>query len=74
MIKNENNNCECGKQFSYLSGLSRHRKICQKEKESDIYFLSEIIKQNQEFKNMLLEQSKENIILLKKLIEICENK
>jgi hypothetical protein len=62
--------CICGKNFIYTSGLSRHRKICKKE--PDVDYLLEMVKQNQEFKDMMLEQNKERDELTKKLIQVVK--
>ena len=76
MITNDNNksqkiySCICGKDFVYASGLSRHRKICKKE--PNVGCLLDIVKQNQEFKEMMLEQNKQNKELTKKLIEVVK--
>ena len=77
IIKNQ---CVCGKQFNHHSSYYRHKKKCfQKEKieepkqvitEEHENIISpkmiiEIIKQNQEFKDLLLEQNKTIIELSK---------
>ena len=65
--------CHCGKEYKYQSGLCAHKKKCfQKEEkieeqnkiiiepENNISpeLIIEIIKQNQDFKDLLLEQNK----------------
>ena len=62
--------CNCGKDFVYNSGLSRHKKLCNKE--SDVNKLLEMVKQNQEFKELLLETNKKNDELTNKLIEVIK--
>jgi len=60
--------CQCGKEYKFLSGLSRHKKICQvstekKELESpknENELITFLLKENQEFKQMLMEQNKKN--------------
>jgi hypothetical protein len=59
--------CHCGRKYNYLSGLCKHKKHCKgstetdmiqaqdKQTESDI--IVQLIKQNQEFKELLLEQN-----------------
>jgi hypothetical protein len=59
--------CQCGRKYNYLSGLCKHKKLCKgstetdmihqddKQTESDI--IVQLIKQNQEFKELLLEQN-----------------
>jgi hypothetical protein len=62
-----NYDCErCGKKYIDRSGLWRHKKICSTEKDymnSDIMF--ELIKQNQEFKELILEQNNKMLDLMK---------
>jgi len=70
--------CSCGKEYKYQSGLCGHKKKCFKkieesqqviieEPENNITpeLIIEIIKQNQDFKNLLLEQNKTMIELSK---------
>jgi len=69
--------CKCGKIYKYLSGLSKHKKTCnlkesntEKEDnklltESNIIML--LIKENQEFKQMLIEQNQKNQELIMEL-------
>ena len=75
--------CECGLVYKHYSGLWRHKKKCQKENtententeiENNITpeLIIEIIKQNQEFKDLLLEQNK-TIIELSKNTTIINN-
>jgi hypothetical protein len=57
--------CQCGKNYKYSQGLSRHKKICTFKQEnggmSDISnnIIIEIVKQNQEFKQLIVEQNKQ---------------
>ena len=63
--------CECGKQFKYRQSLSRHRQKCGIEQSNDknIFkddytdenIMMELIKQNEEFKSILIEQQQENM-------------
>ncbi len=65
--------CECGNIYKHYSGLWRHKKKCQKQNEINEVVLEEInedgnnispelilniIQQNQEFKDLLIEQNK----------------
>jgi hypothetical protein len=73
------NICECGKQYKDRTGLWRHKKKCtlinitannentNKEENNNITpdLILNIIKQNQEFKDLLLEQNKTIIELSK---------
>jgi len=59
------NVCSCGKQFLHASSLSRHVKTCavkNKPKSSGVEQLTDVIlnlaKQNQEFRDLLIEQNK----------------
>ena len=53
--------CECGKEYKYSQGLSKHRKICKtnhntsKEESSDKELIMLLIKENSELKNMVLD-------------------
>ena len=68
--------CDCGKEYKYRQGLSLHKKQCAKTTQvipianhnnTNITpeLIIEIIKQNQEFKNLLVEQNKSIIELSK---------
>ena len=59
--------CHCGRKYNYLSGLCKHKKQCegsaetetihQQEKQTESDIIVQLIKQNQEFKELLLEQN-----------------
>ena len=63
--------CTCGKEFKYRQGLSRHKKVCKqiiqstKDNESvstiidNPTLIVELLKQNQEFKDLILEERRE---------------
>ena len=77
----KNYTCECGNIYKHYSGLWRHKKNCVKQEnkeeinnETNITpeLIIEIIKQNQEFKDLLLEQNK-TIIELSKNSTIINN-
>jgi len=62
--------CSCGKEYKFLSGLSRHRQKCYEptekkdpveEKKTHDDLLVALIKENQEFKKMIVEQN--NIVM-----------
>ena len=73
--------CECGKKYKYRQGLSVHRKKCSYEEPRNIITTNEIperldpasvislIKQNEEFKQLMVEQHTENLALQKKLVD-----
>ena len=78
--------CECGKSFKHNPSLSRHKKICNfKENiEENVILPKElnnispelilnIIQQNQEFKDLLMEQNNKNLELQKQMLEVIKN-
>jgi hypothetical protein len=77
-------NCECGNTYKHYSGLWRHKKKCLKEKKTENIIETDtennispelilsIIQQNQEFKDLLIEQNK-TIIELSKNNTIINN-
>lgn len=72
--------CDCGKMYKYSQGLYKHKKTCSltycnKSVPSNLTtaMVVELIKENQEFKSMLVEQQKENSILMNKMMEISQN-
>ena len=81
------NICDCGKQFQHHSSYYRHKKKCEKTinvssvddkviTENTIItpeLIINIIQQNQEFKDLLMEQNKHNFELQKQMIEISKN-
>jgi hypothetical protein len=77
-----NYSCVCGKKYKYSQGLSKHKKNCQnisaefEKPSSNVIF--ELLKQNQEFKELIVEQNKqmmeknmENQKLQQQLFEIA---
>lgn len=56
--------CECGKTYSYKQGLWRHRKKCNQhvglpsEVQTDTDLVRYLMKENSEFKQLMLEQNK----------------
>jgi hypothetical protein len=56
--------CFCGKQYNYLTGLCKHKKICNfinndnnnNNADKDIIF--QLLKQNEDFKMLVIEQNK----------------
>ena len=57
--------CSCGKLYKHLPSLLRHQKECLLFNKVD-----EIIRQNKEFRELLLEQNRENKLLQEKIINI----
>lgn len=76
--------CECGKQYKYRQGLSVHRKKCSTEEHRDIVTNNDmqerltpasvisLIKQNEEFKKLMIEQHTENLALHEKLVDVVK--
>lgn len=68
--------CHCGKKYKNRDGLWKHKKLCQNSKNSTddnskkLFF--EILQQNQEFKDLIVEQNKQNQELQKNLLEIAK--
>lgn len=65
--------CDCGKEFKHRQGLYRHKKTCSllnkpsnepsQTPQVDMSVVLELLKQNQEFKDLLIEQNKHIILL-----------
>lgn len=71
--------CDCGKKYCYSQGLSKHKKNCKKGSQQGSSLLNatpemimEIVKQNQEFKELLIEQNKENVKLQQQLLAMAK--
>ena len=74
--------CKCGKEYKHRQSLSIHKKLCTKTNHFEPItnnntnitpeLIIEIIKQNQEFKNLLVEQNK-SIIELSKNVTTTNN-
>ena len=80
--------CECGKEYSHMSSLCKHKKSCDTTKqpentiidieeekpaaEFDSEMILELLKQNQEFKDLILEQNKK-ILELVSAVNITNN-
>jgi hypothetical protein len=82
VAKSSNENkykCDCGNNYKYRQGLFNHKKNCSSKdpvsflginkKENGTIFILELIKQNQEFKELLLKQNKDHNELINKFIE-----
>ena len=69
----------CNKTYKDNSGLWKHKKRCEPDISNDNIDLTDsnvilhLIKQNDDFKNILLEQSKTILHQNNKLFEICKN-
>jgi len=73
--------CEnCGKNYKYRQGLHTHKKKCSVEKEEDSEnMVSLFIKENADFKNLIMEilknntdLQKQNQDLQKQMLEVCK--
>jgi hypothetical protein len=68
-VLNNTFKCNCGKEYKFSQGLSKHKKNCDYKpieeptieplQEPNITMIIEIIKENQEFKKLIIEQSKQ---------------
>jgi hypothetical protein len=68
--------CICGREYKFLSGLSRHKTTCQNstekkelEPKNENELVTFLLKENQEFKQMLMEQNKKNSELVLELAQ-----
>ena len=80
--------CNCGKKYKHVSSLCAHKKKCtyqpetEPETETEIQInnsnpisndvIVELLKQNNEFKELLMDQNKQNIELQKQLLEMAK--
>ncbi len=73
--------CICGKEYKYRQGLFVHKKICTYEpeppKKHKVYekdnLVEVLIKENSDFKNIIIELMKSNTDLQKQMLEVCKN-
>jgi hypothetical protein len=68
--------CTCGNKYKYRQGLYLHKKTCDHKEEkllSDKEIILHLIKENSEFKELLLEQSRENKEIIQKNKEETNN-
>jgi hypothetical protein len=63
--------CPCGKAYKHSSSLWNHRKLCKKEENTighnEKEMIMMLIKENKDFKDMMMEQNN-------KMIELCKDK
>lgn len=80
-VPEEKITCKCGKIYKHQSTLCAHKKTCtfiddemQNFQVSDMSYniILEIVKQNQEFKELIIEQNKENQKLQQQLLEMAK--
>lgn len=80
--------CKCGKKYWYSSGLSKHKKCCKYQKENKIEseknivyqdqidsqeLIIQLLKENKEFKELLIEQNNKMIECMKECKVINNN-
>jgi hypothetical protein len=76
--------CNCGKEYKFRQGLWKHKKKCLEKCETNNNIISEpfnitpemilnVIQQNQDFKNLLIEQNKKNQELQNQMLEVIKN-
>jgi hypothetical protein len=67
--------CICGKEYKFTSGLARHKLVCNQQQplQPTPSFVFELIKENKEFKEMLVEQHKQLIALASEKTTIINN-
>ena len=74
----------CNTHYKHASGLSRHKKICKYTEplqsaplpvvdNMQMTLILELVKQNQEFKNLLIQQSNKMMEQNKTIIEVAKN-
>jgi len=64
--------CEkCYKQYKDYSGLWRHKKKCDLEPDSNLVI--QLLKQNDEFKHLIIDQNKTILEQNSQLLEVCKN-
>jgi len=65
--------CECGKSFKHHSSYYRHKKTCIAHDSSDLTLVvNELVKGNPEFKQIIVDQNKNNQELQHQVIELCK--
>ena len=73
--------CNCDKEYTTRQGLWKHKKICNSQEpvisnalpiDMPCNIILEILKQNKEFKQIMIKQNKQIVEQNKKLIELAE--
>jgi len=76
----DENACECGKIYKHYSGLWRHKKSCNKAQNaieemvgqmSDKELIMYLLKENKEFKELILDQSNKMVEQSSKMLELA---
>lgn len=63
--------CECGNNYKYHSGLYKHKKTCNNVSNNDL--VMNLIKQNEEFKQLMIEQNKTILELSKNQMTVTNS-
>ena len=77
--KNPSYICLCGKTCKTHGGIWKHKKSCKqlvdstKNQDNTMNVILEVIKQNQEFKELLVDQNKSIVEQNNKIIDVCKN-
>jgi hypothetical protein len=72
--------CVCGKEYTFMSGLCKHKKRCEKANETENISISnnellmKIIQDNNEFKTLLIKQNDEINEQKKIIMDLCKEK
>jgi len=75
------NTCECGKKYNHYSGLWRHKKTCnftqvKAEPAAQVnanQMIELLIKENSDFKGIIVELVRSNADLQKQMLEVCKS-
>jgi hypothetical protein len=74
-IQQKTYDCECGKIYNHRASLFNHKKKCTAK--PNLYEKEEIVdvllKENTDFKNIILELVKTNTDMQKQMLEVCKN-
>ena len=67
----------CDKKYQDRTGLWRHKKICVQQKQNETVLIEQLLKQNDDFKTLIIEQNKlfveQTQEIQKQMIDICKN-
>lgn len=76
------NTCECGKKYTHYSGLWRHKKTCNfmpikaepaAQANNTNQMIELLIKENSDFKGIIVELVRSNADLQKQMMEVCKS-
>ena len=71
--------CSCGKEYNFMSGLCKHKKKCvavliSLENDKKDECILKLIKDNQDFKELILKQNEDFKEQTRMLVELCKEK